>query len=48
MLKVSMTLNDVSWREFCLMCNKHGYKYSTRINLLIQRDIEAHKGTYHL
>jgi len=38
--KISLTIDIDEWFKFREYCNKNGYKYSTRINVLINKDVK--------
>jgi hypothetical protein len=42
-IKFSITLNPVTLRNYKQYCEKEGYKCSTRIEILIKRDMEEKK-----
>jgi len=44
MKKYSFTLDEKLKQDFKEMCKKQGYTMSSRIQVLIRRDIESHRG----
>jgi macrodomain Ter protein organizer (MatP/YcbG family) len=41
--KVSLTVTGTLWDKYKLFCAKNGMKLSTRIELLIEKDLESEK-----
>lgn len=37
--KISLTIDIEEWNKFKKYCESKGYKYSTRINILINMDV---------